>query len=627
MKQHGLIVLLGLTLVSPVWAKSGMLERARDLVPDVERFGSNANQLKEAFELVEEFEAEAGPLFLTPKTKNGLPRQPSAKLELEQAMFAIQQGLIDYAYTPDNLKKQRSLFDGAGFKTAAYFPGPVDPPKDPKKIYTVTVNASQPTAWGSPVAGRDGPARRATGCYLAPGCVAEVAVPKALVNKGYTIRVGAHSWDLVKKNSMKRLDRVSLVFPVTESRTLIANPLGGGIYLEVPYEADAGVVEIQLRNVVRSPFYSARSFEPTSSSDWKKERTLDAPWADFESDKFMMQVPSAWIRDLQDPATLMADWDKAMDAISELFGHPLERSKHVLYMQADVIMRGSANFPGYPQSNYPYNAHNPEQCRHGWMIKGPQFANWTVFHEVGHSQFFSKFRGEVEAVVNLPHVAVKNRMFGWSLDQAFGEAVSNMKHLTLDEVAVMWMVTENFRQGREMNHSNRPGDEFKYQHRGFGKYVEIVNLFGWDALSRFWKMDNERFEPGDKVPQNNDPVDDRILRLSIAAGADVTPLIHFWGIQPQNPKALAKAIRKEGLKPSPEIFQRLEHYKTIIPMSQSEFEAHSKRVYPGGLKNAKNPLYGPGWYKAQLSEYDEAAGRAAQAALQDIIELYFQPGA
>lgn len=584
-----------------------------------ERLTNDPSAVAEAFERAEQLERSAGPLFMTPKTKAGLPRTPKAGMELEYELFELQQALLDFAYTPDNLKKYRKLFEGRAFETAAYFPGAVQRPRDPKKIHSVKINASQPTAWGSPVAGRDDPARRPTGCYLAPGCVAEAAVPKALVGKGYSIRVGAHSWDLKKKKQIKRLDRVSLVYPITEQRTLIAHPLGGGIYIEVPYEADAGAVTIQLRNVVRSPFCTKQ----TTASDWEKERWLDAPWADFETDKFMMQVPTVWLEQVGDPEQLLADWDKSMDAVSELFGHPLERSKHVLYMQADVTMRGNANFPGYPQSNYPYNPHQPEQCRHAWMIKGPQYANWTVFHEMGHSQFFSKFTGEVEAAVNLPHAAVKNRKFGWSLDKAFGECVNNMKHLTLDEVAVMWMVTENFRQGRPMSITNKPGDETKYQHRGLGRYVEIASLFGWEALHRFWKGENERYRPGDKVPQNNDPTDDRILRLSKAAGVDLRPLIHFWGIQPDDPKALEKSIKKEGLEPSGKIRQRLEHYQTLIPMNSEAFAAHSRRVYPGGLKNAKNPLYGTGWYKDQLPKYQEEQGRAAQAALQDIVELYF----
>ncbi|WP_372723618.1 M60 family metallopeptidase, partial [Novipirellula sp.] len=502
----------------------------------------------------------------------------------------------------------------------------VDPPVNPKTTYKVRINASQPTAWGSPVAGHDNLARRPTGCYLAPGSIVLVAVPQAMVNKGYNIRVGAHSWDLQKKPIIKRLDRVSLVYPITKTLTGIANPLGGGIYIEVPYQANLGIQEIQVRGAVRAPFYSARSFETTPLAKWRsEEQRQPAPWADFESDKFMMQVPSAWVRQLNDPETLMQDWDKAMDGVSELFGYPLVRSKTVLYLQADVAMRGSANFPGYPQSNYASNPYQLElnKSRHAWMVKGPQYADWTVFHEVGHSQQISKFRGETEAVVNLPHAAIMNNKFGMPLDKAFGESVGGKTQMSLDEAAITWMVTENFRQGKPMNHSNKPGDEMKYQHRGYGKYVEIAYLFGWDALGRFWRAENERWKPGDRVPQNSDPTDARILRLSKAAGVDLTPLIHFWGIQPQNPAALVRSIRAAGLKPSPRIKERLEHYMTIVPQNNADFRRHTKVAYPRGLGQAKDPKYGEGWYQVWLTKYDESHGNAAKEAIQDIVRRYF----
>ena len=64
--------------------------------------------------------------------------------------------------------------------------------KDKHAGIALKINASNPKTWG-----RDGggPAREPTGAYLAPGTIATVTVPKALVDKGYEIRVGAHSWD------------------------------------------------------------------------------------------------------------------------------------------------------------------------------------------------------------------------------------------------------------------------------------------------------------------------------------------------------------------------------------------------------------------------------------------------
>lgn len=71
---------------------------------------------------------------------------------------------------------------------------------------------------------------------------------------------------------------MSLVYPIESGVTQIANPLGGGIYIEVPYEADAGVVPIEITNAVRSPFFSARSFDRTTLEEWKTEKANPGPW-------------------------------------------------------------------------------------------------------------------------------------------------------------------------------------------------------------------------------------------------------------------------------------------------------------------------------------------------------------
>ena len=594
---------------------------------NIDVIGQTAEIISEAFDLVACYETTVGPLFMNQATQGGFPRKPAGGLELDRAMFAVQQGLIDYAFTPGNLKGFNELLNGATFRTSSYFPGAVDAPTDPAIVHEVSINASQPACWGIPVMDNEKPARRPTGCYLAPGSIAQVIVPRSMVGRGFSIRVGAHSWDLTKKPKIVRLDRVSIVYPIEEIRTSIANPLGGGIYIEVPYLADAGIVKVRIRNAVRSPFFSARHFDETTLEQWQTtERHHPGPWADFESDKFMMQVPTEWIYDYDDPVTLMRDWDKSMDIVSELFGLPLIRPKTVLYLQVDLIFRGSANFPGYPQSNFRYN---PAKAENGnsdhWLLKGPQSAGQTIFHELGHAHLFTKFRGEVEAVVNLPYVAVLNRGFGVDLDTAFGRSFSK-PYVSLDQAAIMWMVTENFRRGRPMNISNSPANEVRYQHRGYGKYVEIVNLFGWKALSDFWLSVNLDYLKGIEYPRNSDPTDSRILRMSRTADADLRPLIHFWGIHPEDNEALKKAMDAEGLQPSPLIYDRLIHYKTLVPMSNAEFAAHAGIVNPKGIREGKNPLYGEGWYYTWLPKYEESHGVAARAALQEIIDLYFPDG-
>ena len=59
-------------------------------------------------------------------------------------------------------------------------------------------------------------------------------------------------------------------------------------------------------------------------------------------------------------------------------------------------------------------------------------------------------------------------------------------------------------------------------------------------------------------------VDDRTLGLSIAAGYDLTPLIHFWGIQPVDAEALKEKMLEHGLRPSFELKEFLMNCELIL---------------------------------------------------------------
>ena len=588
--------------------------------------------LTRSLDLVAKYDEEHEPLFLNEKTRGGFSRTDKSDLELEHVIFQLQQAILDHGYSPEHIKDHHEELDSRAFASASYFPGEVAPPDDSRKVYNVKVDASQLPPDGAPLTTDDSPARRCTGWYVPPGTVAELKVPADIVNKGYTIRVGAHTWDLAKKPVIKRLDRVSIVYPVDEERILITSPLGGGIYLEVPPNADSGVCEIYARNIVEAPFFSARPFHQTTLDEWlKTERKKPAPWADFESEKFMMQVPSSWISNFKTPDTLTADYDKCMDLISEITGRPKVRSKVVLYHQIDVIMRGGAFFPGYPQSNYNWDPLKEEDGnKDHWFLKGPQFAKYELFHEMGHMERITKFKGETEALVNFLYVYVHNRGFDVDLETDFIRSRGGGDATTIEVAAVDRMITETFRNGQPRNTTNRPGDEVKYQQRGYGHYADIAKLFGWDPLLQFAAEDHENYRRGEGYPSNpnEDPADNRILRFSIAAGADLRPLFQFWGIYPEDKSALARDIKKHDLEPSPEVYERLKYYRTLIPKSNSDFKKHALTMYPrceqpGRTLMERNPLFGHGWYHEWLDIYNDSHGEAALAALDHIIETFY----
>lgn len=601
------------------------------LLENMPVLATDSESIINSFELISLFEETIGALFTTSNTQNGFNRAYSSDgRNLHRNIMLIYQGLIDYSYTSEWLASNPDIFDGNLFLSSNYFPGFVDGPEDTEAMETATVKCSYLLAKGSQPWGEIGNPNvvRPTGCYLAPGSIAEISVPESIVGKGVKIRVGAHYWNLENKGNYKRMDRVSITFDVNEATLKIANPLGGGIYLEVPLGVDEGLIDITFKNVVRSPFFSMKTFHETTLTEWMEvERNHAAPWTDFETDKFMMQVPTSWIYNFDDPKTLLEEWDKSMDAVSDLLGRPRIADRHKNYLQFDVIIRGSAYHPGYPMSNTPYN---PNSATDGTpqhnILKGPQYGQDIHFHELGHEVAITKFVGETEAIVNFLYVPVLNKCFGFSLDEAFQKSFGPSYNYfsTKDNTTKTRLVAETFHEGIPRNTCSCTKNEVRYQHRGYAHYVDIVELYGWEALEKFFESESEAADMGNPFPVNNQPQDDRIFRMSKAAGVDLRPLFHFWGIHPNDQDALAMLMEENGLKLPMDIKQKLHQYRTLIPSNYDEFVAFANELHPDFLNYSGTQFdFGSGWYQATAEIYDEDRAAEIEQALSDIIILYY----
>lgn len=578
--------------------------------------------------LLEQYEASVAPFFLRGATAKGIAKKPdaseSAELREARIMLNVFQSVYDEAFRGETIAACRDKLRGRRWETADYFPGKVSATLDPERKFTVKIDATVPPVWGIPVAFATHPKMRPTGLYLPPGSVGKVTVPPALVDAGFAVQVGAHSWDHSDKPVHTRMHRTTRRIEIRQQDTYLASPLGGGVYIEVPYLASAGLVEVQVQGVVEAPFFSLRKFDSMTAADWQARRTAGAPWADFVSDYFMLNVPSNWVYSKSDPTQLLKDWDVSMQGVSEFVGiAPEKRNEVVLWAQVDTQIPGEAHGIGYPQVNNTYGPLSDARGDSTHPVVTSPLKNTTEFHELGHSQLFSKFRGEVEALVNFPIVYSASVKFGQPIDEAFRTSFHGPGPggFTPDNAAIHWMVTVNFGIGAEMDHSNTTKDEMRYQERGYAKYADIARLFGWKALTDFYRQENLDYmagKPGDGLSD----VDSRILRLSVAAGADLTPLIHFWGIHPVKPDKLKAEITAKGLQPSAAIKTLLARYRTLIPANKAQFDAHFEQVYPG-MPAGDSPDYASGWYHVRRQQWDPSAALKAQAAIDALLAQYF----
>ena len=103
-------------------------------------------------------------------------------------------------------------------------------------------------------------------------------------------------------------------------------------------------------------------------------------------------------------------------------------------------------------------------------------------------------------------------------------------------------------------------NQLHYQHRGHAKYGDIARLFGLQGLS---SVNAEFYEPGVEQQARSEcssfksvvDRDDYIRAASKALNVNMTPLFHFWGINPSD--ALVEEL--SSYPSSPAIYLSLIH--------------------------------------------------------------------
>jgi hypothetical protein len=576
--------------------------------------------------VVEAYDQVIGALFTTPNTENGFSKAAPG-MELEQAMIALQQGIFDQVFTPTVYENYPQHIKGWKYNACTNFPGFVDPPIDSSISQSVRIRANFADPDGkNPYydinMDRMAHALRPTGLYVSPGSVVSVTVPDSLVGQDYWVRVGSHDWDLTERPWFRRFDRISKKFSIDSTTIEVFNPMGGAISILVPYGANDGIVEVSVKNGVEAPFFSLKSFYETP--DFNAELSKPGPWAVFETDNVMFTIPKHSIVPGQyDLRKAMEDWETAVRGVNSILARQIIPDKHNMYMIADLDIRFGAYSIGYPMSNTPLNY--TDVPGPAYFLNGPGPDDEVNFHETGHALAFSKFAGEEEALVNFPYIMALNYGLGVELNEAVKYSfVPNT--FDIDKTVTHRMVSNTF--GSERDISNTTTDEVRYQHRGYGHYFEIVNILGWCPLRNFWKQESIDFENGIDHGINYQDNDKRILRMSVAAQADLRPLFHVFGIIAKDDVALQDTLTQSGVLPSLTVYKRLQAYFDLIPEDNTAFVNYALSVYPDLYTEGpiSDPNYGVGWHYLKSLVYDAAEAQNLADTLQYIIDRYYPNG-
>ena len=432
---------------------------------------------------------------------------------------------------------------------------------------------------------------RPTGYYLAAGDIASVSIPPGFENAGFSIIVGVHFRDM-PAGKVNRFRDVSVEYPLDAATIQIANPFGGGIYLKVPDGSIAGWFNMTIDNAVKSPYFSWRNGRETLVADWLAEVSASgAPWADFESDKYMFTIPSSALAGVTNPDLIMTRWDEIMDAFRYVGGRPVDGRIRAEFYTLDTKLVTRAYGAGYPlvitlneffRANSSWNPLN--------VILYPPAS--ILLHEMGHNavhptmQYYelNPCQFEAETIVHLPATYFLESIYGLSRDAAFAGSGASSAFFNYNDAAFDWMISSNFRTNLPMSYDEdapiADQDQLKYQHRGWAKYGDFANLFGWNSLNAvFANYYNEGLPPDDTICPDKPFVagrDEFINYASIETGANMAPLFHFWGINPT--PAMAGSL--SGLPKSQKVKELIEAYRCdVAPKDFADYQLYHDMLY------------------------------------------------
>ena len=265
----------------------------------------------------------------------------------DRLMVTLQQYILDEEFVLGNIKN----VEGIKFKFADLFPGKIDSTAARVSKAKVSINGTHIHVPASTTAFDKDPAKRPTGYYAAPGEIISITIPDELINKGLLAQIGVHSDDLSKKRAVNRFVRISKSFELKQKLTLIANPLGGPIYIKVPEPSNLSWFEVEISGAIKSPYFSLRKGRESSITEWEEQLNAhDVEWVDLESDKYMMTLPWENVKTIKDPTYLLTEWNRIMDGYNFLGGRPSAARSKAEYFAVDCVLPNDGAFGiGYPQ--------------------------------------------------------------------------------------------------------------------------------------------------------------------------------------------------------------------------------------------------------------------------------------
>lgn len=417
-------------------------------------------------------------------------KQPSPQAPLKAADVAARLTLLEQQAA----WRARPLDPWPAHPAAAAYPG-LPPPGAPRGARALTVNLDIPR-WHS------------TGLYAAAGEPVTAELPPGAEKLGLRLRIGSTTCDNTRHDHWARAPKVDLEVPLTSARTTVTSPFGGLLYVVVPDTVDsaARAIKVTLGKACSAAWFKAGR---DSLDAWRNTiRGAPAPWAELESDKIILTVPSDCVRALDDPAALLRFWEGVADLDARLTAIPPARRSAERFV-ADVQLCAGWMHAGYPIMIPTVTAKELVDLQ-TLKAKG----DWGFFHELGHNHQNGDwtFGGTGEVTVNFFTLYNLERVCGLTPRQ------TRMGEAKLQAKVCKWAA-----EGKP--HDAWCDDPFL----ALETFVRLQQTYGWSAFEKLF-AEYRTLKKEERPKSDADKRDQWATRLSRITGQNIAAVFDAWNI-------------------------------------------------------------------------------------------------
>ncbi len=378
---------------------------------------------------------------------------------------------------------------------AATFPGSPVPGATPTTV-SVTIPA-----------GRDGWV--STGVYAPAGATITLTAPAGMANAGFALQIGAHTDELWGLDSWQRMPAITTSTPILGTTTQAASPFGGLIFVTLPWSGGTAAFTVTVAGGVPAPRFIQGT---TDLATWQASiRSRPAPWAELEGRNVIVMVPSSAIRTLNDPASLLTQWDRAVELQDQLAGAPAPRTRQ------ERILTDQQISAGYMHSGYPIMTGLDVVSDFVTLARmsSANSTSWGIFHEIGHNHQNPDwtFDGTTEVTVNIFTLYVYDKLLGVPVN-----VTSEVGTAARRNVILGW----NF---QSPSFTAWKADPFT----ALVMYAELIDAFGWDPFQRVF-AEYLTLAAAQRPATDAAVRDQWLTRMSRTVGRDLGPFFAAWGI-------------------------------------------------------------------------------------------------